>query len=62
MFILNTRTGTLHYQGLCPHAKIAIIDPQQYRCFETENDARADGALFVRWCKDCNKKRDQQHT
>lgn len=56
-FVLNTDTGVLHYKGLCCHTEYIDCDKDVYRCYATEDDAKALHAISVRWCKICAKKR-----
>ena len=58
-YILNTKTGVLHYKGLCPCTDSIDKDRDNYKCFASENDAKAKCAISVRWCKRCAKNRDK---
>lgn len=50
-YILNKKTGVLHYKGLCVHTKHIDCDCDGYKCFPSENAARASDAISIRWCK-----------
>ena len=56
-YILNTTTGVLHYKGLCTHTKHIDNDRYNYKCYLTENAAKAICAISVRWCKTCAERR-----
>ena len=56
-FILNTKTGVMHYKGLCFHTRHIENDFYYYKCYPTENAAKANNAISVRWCKTCAEKR-----
>lgn len=59
-FILNTNTGVLHYKDYCTHTKGIVKDDDTYKCFKTENDARKENSISVRWCKICANKRERE--
>lgn len=54
-YILNTKTGTLHIENMCPRCK-----PCEKKVFNSEDEARAYGRLNIKNCKDCFKNRDKK--
>ena len=55
-YILNTKTGTLHFRGYCHHIATNVKDDGTYISFPTENAAKKKNAISVKWCKVCAKK------
>ncbi len=55
-YIYNEKTGTLHINGFCMHAKSGKT---AYKIFKTYNDALAYDGNSVRMCKICEKKKEQ---
>lgn len=52
-YILNTKTGTLHIEGLCSNSRCGS------KRFNSEDEARAYGRLNIKNCKTCFEKRDK---
>ena len=60
-YVLNTKTGKLHYKGYCNHVFWSSNHlAEHYKCFATENEARAKNGLSVCWCSSCAKKREKE--
>ena len=55
-YILNKGTGTLHFRGYCQYISPDVKDDDNYICFVTENSARSENAISVKWCKVCARK------
>lgn len=57
-FVLNTKTKVLHYKGYCYQTKDVKRLPDNFQCFKSENEARQNDAINIRWCKVCAKQRE----
>ncbi|MCQ2404630.1 MAG: hypothetical protein MJ083_01370 [Clostridia bacterium] len=55
-YILNKKTGTLHFQGCCQYVSATIKEDSNYAFFSSENDAKKKNAISVKWCKVCARK------
>lgn len=58
LYVYNLKRHTLHIEGLCPHTFKGMKYGENYKCFETEDDAIAFDGRAVSMCKRCAKKRD----
>ena len=56
-YLYNEKAGTLHIRGYCQHTRGAS---SEYKVFATRNDAIAYGKCSVRFCRICEKKREQK--
>lgn len=56
-FILNLKQKKLHYKGLCHITKNIDGDRENYKCYASENEAKAENAINIGWCQLCAKKR-----
>ena len=55
-YILNPKTGVLHYRGYCQHTKGCL--PDNYEQYDTENDAAKAGGRAIRNCIICMRNRE----
>lgn len=55
-YILNKDTGTLHFRGYCQYVPHTVENNDNYISFATENSARRENAISVKWCKVCARK------
>ena len=55
-YILNKNTGTLHIENYCVHAKKSLFNSV---AFETEQEAMQHEGRHVKWCKLCEKKKEE---
>ena len=53
---LNTNTNTYHIEGFCYRSK-----PIECKSFQTENDVIKYGGKNVKFCKNCQKRFDEQN-
>ncbi len=56
-YILNVTRHTLHYKGLCHITRDINGDKDNYKCYVSENEAKANNAINIGWCQLCSKKR-----
>ena len=62
-YILNTKRGKLHYKGYCKYVFWSSDNlADHYKCFATENEAKAQNGLSISWCSICARKREQELT
>lgn len=60
-YILNTNTGVLHYRGYCNRIWCSPDKlNNNYKKFDSENDAKSNCPLSIRWCRACSKKREKE--
>ena len=52
-YVLNTNTNKLHIEG-CRHIYSVLGD--NYRLFDSENEARRYNGNAIGFCVDCNKR------
>ena len=59
-YILNVKTGKLHFRDYCKHFSLNLIEKDDnYKCFATENEAKAHNGLSISWCATCARKRER---
>ena len=56
-YMLNTGTGTLHIVGYCCHTKGSHLDKV---FFETEQEAYNYAGKQIKFCKICDKVKEQK--
>jgi len=56
-YALNTGSSTLHIIGLCSHTK---YPNPQWVYFETEEEAYHFAGKYIKPCKLCERKKEQQ--
>ena len=60
-YILNVKTGKLHFRSYCNHISLKLIEKEDnYKCFATENEAKAQKGLSISWCATCARKREEK--
>lgn len=57
-YIYNVSTHILHIEGLCSQTSIGMHYGENYKCFESEDEALAFDGRAVSMCKNCQQKRD----
>ena len=55
-YILNKKTGTLHFRGGCQYIGANLEKDSNYAFFSSENAAKKENAISVKWCKVCARK------
>ncbi len=55
-YLYNEKTGTLHIKGFCCHTK---GNCQEFKNFNSYNDALAYDGDSIRMCKTCEKKKEK---
>jgi len=57
-YVYNVKTHTLHIEGFCHFTSEGMHYDENYKCFQSEDEAVAFDGRTVSMCKLCMKKRD----
>lgn len=60
VYVYNTRTHTLHIEGFCCHTPKGMRCENDYKSFETEDEAIAFAGRALGMCKLCQAERDRR--
>ena len=57
-YLYNEGTGTLHIKGFCCHSKFISL-PDNYKCFDTEQEAYNYAGRKIKPCITCQNKKEK---